>query len=143
MSTRTRTLSLSTELRGATLRLARRLRQQKADDELSDAQFNVLTFLSRQGATTPNELSAWEHVTPPSMNRTLNALEAEGYVTRTPVETDGRKVLVTITADGEAIVAETGRKRDAWLDKRLAELSAEQRRVLVEATAIIRGMVQN
>jgi DNA-binding MarR family transcriptional regulator len=133
--------ALSSELRGVTMHLSRRLRNERADIDLGDSQFSVLAYLVRTGPHTPNELSVWEHVTPPSMNRTLNALEAAALVTRTPDASDGRKVFVTATPEGVAVVKETRRRRDAWLHSRLSALTPAERRVLEEATAILRTIV--
>lgn len=131
---------LSQDLRVAVMRLSRRLRAEKADDEVSDGQFAVLAFLFRDGPQTPRALSDFERVTPPSMNRTINCLVDSSYVTREAAPGDGRKVLVTITDAGHAIVRETRRRRNAWLFKRLAELDPAQRRVLAEAATILRGI---
>ncbi|SDZ28160.1 MarR family winged helix-turn-helix transcriptional regulator [Herbiconiux ginsengi] len=133
--------TLSTELRAATMRLARRLRREKADDELSDGQAGVLAVVLRDGPMTPVALSALEHVTPPSMNRTLNALENAGYVVRVRSDDDRRLVLVTLTDAGRQVVLETRRRRDAWLDRRLASLSAEELDLLDRAAVVIRRMV--
>ncbi|WP_368496800.1 MarR family transcriptional regulator [Herbiconiux sp. A18JL235] len=130
------------ELRGATLRLARRLRLEKADDELSDGQTSVLAYLERRGAQSPAALSAFEHVSPPSMNRTLNALQEAGYVDRTPSSDDRRMVSVSLTDAGRAVVQETRRRRDAWLEQRLDELSADERHALTEAATIIRKLLE-
>ncbi|MCS5733007.1 MarR family winged helix-turn-helix transcriptional regulator [Herbiconiux daphne] len=135
-------LSLSSDLRNATLRLARRIRLEKADDELSESQTSVLAYLSRNGEQTPNALAAWEHVSPPSMNRTLNALESAGYIARTPSGDDRRKVIVSVTDAGHAVVAETRRRRDAWLDRRLAALTATERATLESAAGVIRKVLE-
>jgi DNA-binding MarR family transcriptional regulator len=141
MAVETPSRTLSTELRAATMRLSRRLRREKADDELSDAQAGVLGMLLRTGAMTPVALSASEHVTPPSMNRTLNALEQAGYVVRARSDDDRRLVLVTLTDAGRQVVLETRRRRDAWLDQRLASLSDEELDLLERAAVVIRRMV--
>ncbi|WP_440709764.1 MarR family winged helix-turn-helix transcriptional regulator [Herbiconiux sp. YIM B11900] len=133
---------LSAELRMGVQRLSRRLRQEKADDELSDSQSSVLAYLLRTGPRTPAELSAFEHVTPPSMNRTLNALQTAGYVIRTPDEADGRRVIVTLTDAGRDFVVETRRRRDEWLEQRLATLSPADLEVLGRAAPIIRGLTE-
>jgi DNA-binding MarR family transcriptional regulator len=130
-------LTLPMELRNATMRLSRRLRAERADTEVTDGQFTVLSYLFRSGPRSPNELAAWEHVSPPSMNRTVNCLEESGYVSRSPSEIDGRKVLVTLTDTGRELVAETRRRRDAWLQGRLDLLTDEQRRVLGEAVSLV------
>jgi DNA-binding MarR family transcriptional regulator len=133
--------TLSAELRAATMRLSRRLRREKADDELSDTQAGVLAVLLREGEQTPVALSTREHVTPPSMNRTLNALESAGYVERSRSAGDRRLVLVTLTDAGRQVVLETRRRRDAWLDRRLADLSPDELDLLERAAVVIRRMV--
>ena len=132
---------LSPDLRMATLHLARRIRQERADDELSPGQSAVLAYLVRKGATTPGELSVYEHVSPPSMNRTLNALQLAGYIARSPSDSDRRMVLVDVTAAGREVVIATRRQRDAWLERRLAALSPADREALASATAIMQRLV--
>jgi DNA-binding MarR family transcriptional regulator len=125
-------------IRMATFRLARRLRAQRAVDSMSDGQFAVLAALKIHGPHTLGELADRERVTPPSMNRTVNCLEESGYLTRTPDDADRRKVNIDLTTDGLAVVEETTRRRDAWLEQTIASLTADERRTLVEAAEIMR-----
>ena len=125
-------------LRMATFRLARRLRAQRAVDSMSDAQFAVLAGLRIHGSQTLGELAARERITPPSMNRTVNCVEEAGYVTRTADERDRRRVIISLTDSGDAVVDETVRRRDAWLEEALAALSTEERGVLAHASEIMR-----
>jgi DNA-binding MarR family transcriptional regulator len=131
---------VSAELRTAAFRLARRLRKESADHELSPSQSAVLGYLYRSGQATPAELAAFEQVSPPSMNRTLNGLQEAGYLHRTPGVDDRRTVTVAPTDAGRALVEETRRRRDAWLDRRIATLDAHEQAVLAEATTIIRKL---
>jgi len=137
------THDLSSALRIAVARLSRRLRAEKADDELSDTQTSTLAFLVREGSGTIGRLSEHERVTPPSMNRTVNRLEEAGYVRRTADAADGRKVVVVPTESGLRLVTETRRRRDAWLHQRLRTLTPEQRETLAEAAAIIRELADS
>ena len=143
MGTRLSGHELSSSLRIAVARLSRRLRAEKADHELSDTQTSTLAFLVREGSGTIGRLSEHERVTPPSMNRTVNHLEHAGYVERTPDSADGRKVVVVPTESGRTLVAETRRRRDAWLDQRLRTLNAEQRATLAAAAAIMRELADS
>ena len=72
------------------------------------------------------------------MNRTVNCLEESGYLSRTPDETDRRKVNIALTDAGRGVVAETVRRRDSWLEQALAELTDAQRATLHAAAAIMR-----
>jgi DNA-binding MarR family transcriptional regulator len=129
---------LSGTVRAAIARISRRLRAEKEDDDLSDTQISTLAFLVQEGSGTIGQLSQYERITPPSMNKTVNQLERAGYVERTPDSADGRRVVVVPTATGCDLVAETRRRRDAWLDQRLRTLSAAQRATLAEAAIILR-----
>lgn len=143
MATRLSTHDLGSALRVAVARLSRRLRAEKEDDELSDTQTSTLAFLVREGSGTIGRLSEHERVTPPSMNRTVNHLERAGYVERTPDAEDGRKVVVVPTESGLRLVAETRRRRDAWLNQRLRTLTPEQRATLCDAAVILRELADS
>ena len=128
------------QLRQTILRLARRVRAERADDAMSDGRLSVLFLLVNHGAQTLGSLSEFERVTPPSMNRTINALVEQGFVSRASDATDGRKVVIDVTDSGRRLVKETRRKRDAWFSSRLAALSAEERATLEGAEAILRRL---
>ncbi len=128
----------ASDLRMATFRLARRLRSQRAVDTMSDGQFAVLAALSVHGQHTLGELAERERVSAPSMNRTVNCLEESGYLTRTTDADDRRKVNIALTDPGRAVVEETVRRRDSWLEQALAELSEDQRDLLASAAEIMR-----
>lgn len=129
---------LATDLRVTILRLSRRIRTESAADDLSEAQNCVLAALIRHGAATPRGLAEREGVQPPSMTRTLAALESLGYVAREAHPTDGRQVLIAITESGADYVARLRRRRSAWLASRLRGLSAEERATLAAAETILR-----
>ena len=96
--TRTPIASLAVELRMAVMRTSRRLRQERSVDDVTPGQYSVLAFLDVQGPMTPRELADREKVQPPSMTRTVAALEQLGLVGRTDHPSDGRQVLVSLTA---------------------------------------------
>ena len=127
-------------LRFAIQRLSRRIRTMQADHEVTEAQRSVLFALANEGAQTLRSLSEHESVTPPSMNRTVNALVDAGLVTRTGVKDDARKIAIDLSSAGRDFVAETRRRRDAWFTQRLAALTPEQRSILDQATPILKEL---
>jgi DNA-binding MarR family transcriptional regulator len=131
----------ASDLRIATFRLARRMRTQRAVDSMSDGQFAVLAGLFIHGPHTLTELADRERVSAPAMNRTVNCLQDGGYVSRTADESDGRKVVIDLTDDGRAVVDETARRRDAWVEEALAEIDPGEREILAKAAAIMQRMV--
>src|SRR5919202_1456494 len=120
---RTGPAALAAELRVALMKAVRRLRAEKSDADLTDAQYSVLAVLDRMGPRTPGEIAAIERVQPPSMTRTVAALADLGLVTRTEHPADRRQVLVALPDKGPAPDRETRRRRDAWLARRLAALT--------------------
>lgn len=128
---------LATRLRTTLLRTSRRLRDQRVGD-LSDAQMSVLAHLVNKGPATPGELAEHEHVRPPSMTRTVQHLLDAGLVCREQHPADGRQVLVTATVRGREHILATRRRRDEWLQRRLAALSPAERASLSAAEEILR-----
>jgi DNA-binding MarR family transcriptional regulator len=128
------------ELRLAIQRLARRIRSMQSDEDITEGQRSVMFALSNRGTQTLGSLSEHERVTPPSMNRTINALVAAGLVTRVTASDDARKVSLDLSDAGRAFIEATRRKRDAWFTKRLAELSSDERDILDRAAAILRDL---
>ncbi len=127
-------------MRMATLRLARRLRAEKADDDLSDGQFAVLAALYVHGPHTLGALAEREHISPPSMNRTVNCLEGLGSLAREADAEDRRKVNISLTEAGTTVVDETVKKRDRWLTRQMREITPEERATLASAAEIIRRL---
>ena len=129
---------LASQLRLSVMRLRRRLANERhPDNELSLNAMAVLGSLHRHGELAVGELAALERVQPPSMTRTVTCLEELGHVRRRRHDTDGRQVVVAITETGRQTLLADRRRRDAWLARRLAELTPAERAVLREAAPIL------
>ena len=126
---------LANDLRLACMRISRRVRFESTQD-VAPHQFSVMARLEHQ-ALTPREIAEIECVSPPSMTRTVAGLVERGLVTRTDDPLDGRQVFISLTAEGSSLLGETRRRRDAWMATRLRGISADEREVLVKATAIL------
>ena len=130
-------------LRIAVMRLARRLRLERAEGDVSDSQLSVLFVLWKEGAQTLSSLAERDRVTPPSMNRTVNSLAAAGLVARRPAVDDGRKVLIEATGAGIAVARQTKHRRVAWFSRQLRSLDAADRAVLDAAAPILLGLADS
>lgn len=136
---------LATALRISVSRLARRLRVERQAEglsSLSDTQLAALAVLESHAAMTPGELADHEKVQPPSMTRVIAVLEERKLVVRAPHPTDRRQVVLTVTEQGRALVVQARRRRDAWLAKRLKELSPAERAVLRAAAPVLEKLSQ-
>jgi DNA-binding MarR family transcriptional regulator len=134
-------------LRISVTRLARRLRAERAahglQPELSDTQLGALATLERHGAMTPGGLAEHEKVQPPSMTRVIAVLEERSLVMRAPHASDRRQVMLTVTDVGKEVVQQSRRLREAWLARRLRELTPEERAKLRAAAPILEKLSQS
>lgn len=129
---------LASELRTGVMRLRRRLAAERhPDNPLSMGAMAVLGQLARNGELAIGELAHAERVQPPSMTRTVNWLEEEGYVARRKHETDGRQVVVTLSDKGSETLLADRRRRDAWLTQKLGDLTPQERETLRAAAPIL------
>jgi DNA-binding MarR family transcriptional regulator len=129
---------LASSLRVSVARLHRRLRTEDVDDlGVSVGGVAVLALLYREGERSIGQLASAERVQPPSMTRTVTCLEEEGYVERHAHPTDGRQIVVRLADKGRDLLAAERRRRDAWLTRRLRELTPEERAVLRQAAPIL------
>ncbi|MGW7099560.1 MarR family winged helix-turn-helix transcriptional regulator [Streptomyces sp. NPDC054838] len=131
------------ELQLALGMLVRQLRA-AAGGGVSLSQMSVLKRLDRLGPCTASELARAERIRPQSVIATVNSLQAEGHVARSPHPTDGRRQLIALTEEGRAFVR---RRREAG-HGRIAELIAErlspaEQRLLAEAVPLLRRLAEN
>ncbi|CAN5165779.1 hypothetical protein BH09ACT1_BH09ACT1_15790 [soil metagenome] len=130
------------DLRLSVQHLARRIRSMQADEDVTEGQRTALFALDKLGAQTLGSLSEHQQVTPPSMNRTVNALVEAGLVTRETASDDARKVTIDLSDDGRSFIKETRRRRDAWFTKKLARLTPDEREIMYAAGRIMRELAE-
>jgi DNA-binding MarR family transcriptional regulator len=129
---------LASSLHVSLMRLGRRLRNERDPaDDLSVHHLAVLGTLKRNGPMAIGDLAVAEKVQPPSMTRTVNALVERGLIQRTARADDKRIVVVDLTADALRVLEHARRRKMAWLDQRLAELTPDERQTLRDAAPIL------
>jgi DNA-binding MarR family transcriptional regulator len=134
---------LGGQVRSAVGRLYRRFRSERPEGGLGDTALAVLSRLHKHGPQTLTELSDYDRVSPASMSQTVNRLTSAGYAVRTRDPDDRRKVLFSATAEGDELASATRAQRNAWLDRRLQALSAEDRAVIGRATALLTSIADS
>jgi DNA-binding MarR family transcriptional regulator len=134
--------ALASTLRLSVMRLARRLRAQRATTDLGLTHLATLSTLELHGRMTPGELAAHERVQPPSMTRVIGVLEERGLVVRMPHPTDRRQVLVELSAAGREMLRGDRRRRDAWLSQRMCALSPDEVELLHKVAPILQRLAQ-
>lgn len=124
-------------VRRSALRLARRLRGSRSAGALSPAKVGVLAYLSRHGASSPGEIAAADAQRPQALTKVFTELEADGLISRSPNEHDGRSVVLNLTERGTAALEADMRERDEWLATALGTLSETERGVLRLAAPLL------
>jgi DNA-binding MarR family transcriptional regulator len=136
-ATRSTIAELAAVLRPSLLRLTRLIRNQRVDMSVTLTQISAMATLSKRGAMSAGELAACEKVQPPSMTKVLANLEERGLVRRDIHPTDKRQAIISVTAAGDALLDDERRSRDAWLSRRLTELTADERALLRSVVPVL------
>jgi DNA-binding MarR family transcriptional regulator len=133
-------LQASTDLRVALGRLVRRLRQGYVVGELTLPERSVLSRLDREGPATPGCLADLERVKPQAMGVTLAGLVDRGLVERRKDDSDGRKVLMSVTETGVELLTDRRSRTTGKMATALAEkfTVAEQRELMAAVPLIER-----
>ena len=111
------------------------LRRNFAAHDLDSASFDVLATLRRSNAEhslTPAGLMRSSMVTSGAITQRLDRLESRGLVTRTPSETDGRGVRVTLTEAGLKLIDAVLPDHVATENRLLEALSGPEREALAD-----------
>ena len=131
---------VATRLRIAVNRLQRRLRQQSLEG-LSPAQASALGTVNRLGRPSLGELASIEQVQPPSMTRIVANLAASGMVTREADPSDRRSARVRITPAGTRALERMRTAKNAFLLRRLGDLSADEQRRAEELVGLLEHLL--
>lgn len=129
-------------LRTAIVRTARRLRQEAAAETsgLTPTSVAALATIERHGPLTPSEIAAIERVKRPTITRTLGCLEREGLIDRAPDPADGRSSLVSVNAAGRERLRRLRGRKNAYLARRMKDLTDEEVETLERAAEILERM---
>jgi DNA-binding MarR family transcriptional regulator len=134
--------ALPARLRLVIIRLARRLRQQ-GETTASPTQLAVLATIERDGSLPLGELAALERVQPPTITAAVGRLEQRGLVQRAADPRDRRVARVEITPTGRRLLEQSRSRKTAYLERRLAELSPDERDTLERAAEIIERVLED
>ncbi|MER5794688.1 MarR family transcriptional regulator [Streptomyces sp. NPDC001980] len=121
--------------------LVRHVRHSATTGGLSTAASATLARLGREGPLRLTELARAEGVSQPGMTQLVGRLERAGLVARNADGTDGRGVLVEITATGLDVSRQRRAERTRALQELVEELTeAEQRAVRIALPALARAI---
>jgi DNA-binding MarR family transcriptional regulator len=115
------------------------IRAQRHDD-LSVPEFRTLGFLSRHPGSSLSAAAEFIGLTLPTMSVLIEGLVQRGIVNRTPDKLDRRRVLLTLTPEGEGQHKQAVDGAAAWLVEVLNPLDENDRKVVVQALEILRPL---
>lgn len=128
---------LAGSLRTVVGRLSHQMRVPAATQGVTPTRLSALIALERAGSLRPSVLAASLGISPASMSRLVESLESEAWVDRCADPDDGRAYLLSLTAEGSALLARLRSETDSMLADDLAALSAEARRTLSDALPVL------
>lgn len=135
------TVAIADRLRPILLKLSRELRREAREAGVSPEQVGVLVAIKYEPGIGVRDLAARERVSPPAMSNTVDRLERDGLVLRTPNPHDKRRVGLTLSPEGERVLRRVRSRRTAWLATRLGELTDEELQAIDAAVDPLRKVL--
>jgi DNA-binding MarR family transcriptional regulator len=132
---------MAARLRLSSTRLHRQLRREAGID-LTPSQISALAAIDNYGPLTLKALAEHEGVAPPSITKVLAVLEDDGLVDRKADPDDRRVSYVSSTKKGAALVAESRRRKTAWLTSRIRQLTSDEQAKLAAALDVLVSLTQ-
>jgi DNA-binding MarR family transcriptional regulator len=124
-------------------RLIAWVRQSRDTTDLSVSSISALSRLEDVGSLRITELARRESLSQPGLTTLINRLEEAGLVIRGSDPTDGRAVLVSITAAGVEKLREHRAARTRRIADRFGQLDPADQRSLLDATAALGRLAEN
>jgi DNA-binding MarR family transcriptional regulator len=132
---------LAARLRLSITRTARRLRQEGSEG-YSPSQVAALATLERHGPLSPSELAEREQIKRPTATKVIGRLVEAGLAERTANPDDRRCALVSLTAEGTALLRRVRERKTAYLARRLHELDADDTAALARAADVLERLLE-
>ena len=132
---------VAARLRPVLLRLARELRREVHQLGITGGQAMLLAVIEGNPGLSLKELAESERMSPAAMSGHVDRLEKAGLVLRTRDEVDRRRIGLTLTPEGMALLRRVRSQRTAWLAERLRHLEPEQVQAIDEATDAIAALL--
>jgi DNA-binding MarR family transcriptional regulator len=134
-------IALAHDLRQLAARLQKALRKHVSQMGLSVAEVNVVRVLLQKEEALPSELCAELNLSSQFVSQVLNRLEEIDVIVRKPSLTDKRKVLVSLSKNGQQKVDQLRQQKEEWLARIISEeYNAQQKEIISQAVALLASM---
>jgi len=108
--------------------------------QLSLVQFRVLVRLAREPAASLSAVAEHLGASLPTVSRLVSTMVGRGLLAREAGEADRRRVCLTITPQGQAVLDLARKETQRQMQQKLASLSPSQQATLIEAMDLLKGI---
>ncbi len=105
--------------------------------DLSVPQFRTLAFIGRRPSCSLSDVAQHVGTSLPSMSKLIDGLVERSLVGRIPESDDRRRVELTLTGEGEVLLAVVRDGTQTFLAGLFAEVTARERATIVEAMELL------
>ena len=133
-------LELADGLHSTAIYLLRQLRVEDRSSGVGPAQLSALSVLVFGGSMSLKQLATIEQVKPPTMVRIVQGLVEQRLATSRADRDDARKVRISATARGRALMQRARLRRVEALARMLCEKSQAERAEIAAAVNILRNL---
>ena len=113
-----------------------------SDWALPWAQVRVLSQIAELGQARTSDLARAERCSQPTMTARVQHLQAQGWIARTADPQDARAAMLTLTDEGRAVLADARGARARVLEALMAQMGANERERLRDATEALAALLQ-
>jgi DNA-binding MarR family transcriptional regulator len=142
MRTKNQVEDVADRLHSAAIRLLRLVRVQDSASGIAPARLSALSVIVFGGPVSLRELARAEQVSPPTMSRIVDALEAEGLARRLVDQRDRRALLIEATDKGTTVLKRGRRRRVKFLASYLSQLADAELSDIERALQTINKVLQ-
>jgi DNA-binding MarR family transcriptional regulator len=118
--------TVANHLRPVLLRLARELRKETEQLGITSRQVTLLWLVRENPGMSLTELAAEERISGPALSGHVDRLEKAGLLARVRDEADRRRVGLSLTEEGHALLRKVRARRTTWLADRLRALDDDE-----------------
>ncbi len=133
-------VELADVLHSAAIHLVRQLRVEDRVSGIGLAQLSALSVLVFGGGMSLKQLAEIEQVKPPTMVRIVRGLVEQRLATSKAAKDDARKLHISATSRGRAVMRRARSRRVEALARMLAEKSKAERAEIAKAVRILRDL---
>lgn len=110
---------------------------------ISQSRLELLTLLYHADEISQSDLQKKVNIDSAAVTRHLKQLESKGMVSRRRKPEDNRITLVRLTDQGRERIESSKKEKERFMKEMLANVSAEERRLLIDVLARMRNNINN